>query len=896
MADVLDRLKAALADRYRIERELGSGGMATVYLAQDLKHHRRVAVKVLRPELSVILGSERFLKEIEVTANLQHPNILPLYDSGQADSFLYYVMPHIEGESLRAKLNRDKQLSVEEVVEIGRAVAAALDYAHQHEVIHRDIKPENILLQSGQALVADFGIALAVSAAGGTRLTETGLSLGTPQYMSPEQATGDRELDARTDVYSLGAVVYEMLTGDPPHSGSTVQAIVAKVLSERPTPISQTRDLVPTNVDAAVQRALAKTPADRFASAADFAAALTNPTFTLPTPEGGVLAGETPKLRMWRSVALALAVVATALGLWNVLRPTPQQPVARYGLAFPPGQELIDDVEPTFDAAPDGSWIVYVGPGEGGGQLWVKLRNRYDAEPLSGTNGARGPSVSPDGRWIAFAADGQLRKVAVDGGASITLADSARGKAVWLEDGTVVHVDLGWRLRRVPAAGGESETVQTPPSARYLVAPTPLPDSRGILYTLCDAYCRTVQEIWVLNLSNGEARRLLTGASVAWYANTGHVVFARPDGGVFGIPFDLGSLDTTGAAVPLLEGVKVDLGRAPDFTFSRNGTLLMMAGPGSDPGPGQQAVWISREGAVTPVDPDWRFESARNLSWALSPDGTRLAIGLNTQSGDDIWIKQLDNGPLSRLTFYEDEDARPSWTPDGQSVMFLSRRGEGRKSDLYMKRADGTGQPELLLDLESSIWEAARSPNGDWFVVRMGGQRGQPGARDIYGFRPGLDSARVPLLAAEHDEMAVALSPSGRWLAYASDESGRHEVYVRPFPDVESGRWQVSVDGGSSPLWAHSERELFYLTPENEMVSVAVQTGRTFEVGERRVLFTLGPGYVLSRLTTPFDISPDDQRFVMVRDVQAERPERTPLILVENWFEEVKEHVGQGND
>ena len=200
MSDNLDRLKSALADRYAIQEKLGEGGMATVYLAEDLKHHRKVAVKVLRPELSAILGAERFLKEIEVTANLQHPNILPLYDSGEADTFLYYVMPYIEGDTLRDKLDREKQLGVDEAVKIGEAVASALQYAHEHDIVHRDIKPENILLQSGQALVADFGIALAVRQAGGTRLTETGLSLGTPHYMSPEQAAGDREVDARSDI------------------------------------------------------------------------------------------------------------------------------------------------------------------------------------------------------------------------------------------------------------------------------------------------------------------------------------------------------------------------------------------------------------------------------------------------------------------------------------------------------------------------------------------------------------------------------------------------------------------------------------------------------------------------------------------------------------------------
>ncbi|HSE52200.1 MAG TPA: serine/threonine-protein kinase, partial [Gemmatimonadales bacterium] len=282
MSEILARLSAALGDRYQIERQIGEGGMATVYLARDLKHGRRVAIKVLRPELAARLGSERFLHEIKVTAGLQHPNILPLYDSGATDEFLYYVMPYVDGESLRTKMRHDGQLSVEDTVAISRSVAAALDYAHEHGIVHRDIKPENVLLQRGQALVADFGIALAVSAAGGERLTQAGISVGTPDYMSPEQAAGDRTVDARSDIYSLGAVTYEMLTGDPPHPANTVQGVIGKILHEKPSPISQSRDLVPANVTAAVHRAIAKSPADRFTRASQFADALSNPGFRLP--------------------------------------------------------------------------------------------------------------------------------------------------------------------------------------------------------------------------------------------------------------------------------------------------------------------------------------------------------------------------------------------------------------------------------------------------------------------------------------------------------------------------------------------------------------------------------------------------------------------------------------
>ena len=313
MPDAATRLTTALAGRYRIERALGAGGMATVFLARDLKHDRDVALKVLRPELAAVLGAERFLQEIRISAKLDHPHILTLIDSGESEGFVWYVLPYVRGESLRQKLTREKQLSIEEAVRIATQVASALDYAHRQGVIHRDIKPENILLHEGEAVVADFGIALAVREAGGQRFTESGLSLGTPQYMSPEQATGGRELDARADVYSLAAVVYETLAGEPPHTGPTVQVVIAKLLTERPTRIRTVRDTVPEGIDTAVAKALAKVPADRFAGAAEFAAALAG-------PGAGPTAGQRRR-RVALAASIAGAVALTGIAaLWHPWR------------------------------------------------------------------------------------------------------------------------------------------------------------------------------------------------------------------------------------------------------------------------------------------------------------------------------------------------------------------------------------------------------------------------------------------------------------------------------------------------------------------------------------------------------------------------------------------------
>ncbi len=335
MADSLDRLKAVLADRYPIERELGRGGMATVYLARDVRHGRRVAIKVLRPEIAAILGAERFLREIEIAARLSHPHILPLYDSGQVEGLLYYVMPHMEGESLRDRLEREKQIPIDEAVRMTQQIASALDHAHRREIIHRDIKPENVLLQDGHALVADFGIALAVHAAAGERLTETGLSLGTPYYMSPEQATGDRQIDARSDIYSLGCVLYEMIAGEPPFTGPSAQAVVARILTEQPRALRSVRPSVPVGLELVVHKALARLPADRYTTAARLIDALERresdhgfaslptplPTAGAVTPSDTTPAGRatpahsTSQFRRrapWIVAALAIAVAAAS--------------------------------------------------------------------------------------------------------------------------------------------------------------------------------------------------------------------------------------------------------------------------------------------------------------------------------------------------------------------------------------------------------------------------------------------------------------------------------------------------------------------------------------------------------------------------------------------------------
>jgi eukaryotic-like serine/threonine-protein kinase len=902
LTGITGQLRSALADRYRIERELGAGGMATVYLARDLKHDRQVALKVLRPELAAILGGERFLSEIKTTANLQHPHILPLHDSGEAGGMVYYVMPFVEGESLRDRLTREQQLPVDEAVRIACEVADALEYAHQQGVIHRDVKPENILLHGGHALVADFGIALAASKSeGATRMTETGMSLGTPAYMAPEQAMGERSITPKADIYALGAVLYEMLSGEPPFAGPTAQAIIARVMTEEPRSLTLQRHTIPPHVEAATRKALEKLPADRFATAAAFAAALRDPSFGATgapargrTPAAAGAPGRRPAAALpWALAALAVVVAGAAL-----LRPKAAAPVIRYSLALPPSET--PDPERLVVPSPDGASLLFVGPvpGQPSGseeQLWLKARDRFDATPLPGTAGGWNATFSPDGQWIAFLQGNKLMKVAVSGGAPTTLADSGSSLVpgiAWLDDGTIVYVRPNGRaLLRMRASGGAS-TVVLRSDTLPVGEPSPLPGGHGVLYAQCaDPGC-VHSDVMALDLRSGATHVVVNGAVMAQYLATGHLLWVRDDGAAFAARFDLGSARLRGAAVSVLDSVAEYPGY-PLLAVSRTGTLAARRGAGLAISGDYNMIWLDRSGRASPIDMGGPLQIdpyGGNPGWALSPDGRRLAIALHTDAGGDIWVKQLPAGPLSRVTFDTAPALRPRWLPGGRAISFIAVRGTDW--ELHQVNADGTGGERLLAHNPGEIFEGAVSPDGGWTVVRIHGGIGIQG-RQIFGYRRG-DTTAVPLVAnPAFDEDAFRISPDGHWIAYESNETGRREVYVRPFPNTGAGKWQASTAGGYAPLWAPGGRELFFVDAQRRMTVASFAPAATPPVGARRILFTLPDDIYLweNDYYTPFDISPDGQRFLMARQVHATGAAQAPLVVVENWFTELKQEL-----
>jgi dipeptidyl aminopeptidase/acylaminoacyl peptidase len=888
MATALETLQSALGDRYSFDREIGAGGMATVYLARDIRHDRQVAVKVLKPELGAVLGAERFLSEIKVTANLHHPNLLPLFDSGEAGGLLFYVMPFVDGETLRTQLDREKQLSIEESVHIATAVASALQYAHEHGVIHRDLKPENILIQAGQPVIADFGIALAVSKAGGARVTQTGLSLGTPQYMSPEQAAGDRVIDARSDIYSLGAVTYEMIGGEPPHSGSSAQAIIAKLMTSEPRPLFTLRSTVPIHVAAAVEKALAKLPADRFASARDFAQALTNPHFTLSTRSGiaAQMAGTSAAVKKWKRATIGVGAVAAlmlAAALWGWLRPEPPKQVIRNIIPMDSLQALSGGWN-RIALSPDGSTLVFTG-GEKS-TLFVRRRDQISATPIPGTEGAIAPFFSPDGRQVGYSTVSfVLKTVSLQGGSPTTITDSlvSRAGSSWAQDGMIYLPDRNNTtiVRISPVPGSVPTPVTTLDTAAGEAnqrMPDVLPNGKGVIFTVYYGGKTRTGTAIAVGVIGERAHRILVAGVYARYSPSGHLLYVTDGGTLMAAPFDQNTMRITGESVAITEGMRIGNVGAVDLAVSRNGTLAYTGGPRATE---SALVWVTRSGKATAVDSTWRelFQFP-----TLSPDNKQLAVAVLNKSDTHIWIKQLDTGPSLKLTFEGSNNTYPTWTPDGRSVTYYSNASPSSAGeDLWTKRADGSAQAVRQLTNKRPLAESLWSPDGKWLVFRT--SINVAGTGDIYAVRPGVDTVPIAIAATSFGEQSPTLSPDGRWIAYSSNESGRSEVYVVPFPNAQSAKWPISTQGGWEPLWSHSGHEIFYRDAAGFLVAVEVKTTPTFSLGASKVLFNASH-YQSFGARREYDVSKDDSRFLMIGGIEGTSTDR--LITVDNWFEELK--------
>jgi serine/threonine-protein kinase len=902
---MIERLNSALEGRYRLLEQVGEGGMATVYLADDLKHERKVALKVLKPELAAVVGAERFLAEIRVTANLQHPNILPLFDSGEADGLLFYVMPLVEGESLRDRLEREKQLPVDEAVKIVTEVADALDHAHQKGVVHRDIKPANILLRGGRPLVADFGIALAVSAAGGGRLTETGLSLGTPHYMAPEQATADREVSPASDVYSLACVVYEMLVGEPPHTGPNARAVLTKILTDLPAPPRAIRASVPANVDAAIRRALEKLPADRFRSAREFAGALADSRFRYG--EAGAESNTGAIAGRWNGLTLALAatslLLAAALG-WALLASTEAsaRPETRYlvplredttAVYLGGGERDAQWGRPSSTSvaiSPDGDLLVYAawkpgGNGETQSRLYLRRRDREQAQPMQGTEGASNPFFSPRGDWIGFFAGSSLRQVAVAGGEPQTIVpdthlpeEGPRG-ASWAEDGSIVYFGTDGLYRVAEGAGEATLVAQMDtlgPEFVRSAQPHMLPGSRVVLFHRWRSMDPERAEVVALNLETGRDSTVLRDAMDPRYVDTGQLLFMR-QGTLWAVDFDLERLEVEGEPGIVLEDVMQAVGMpssgwetgAAQLALSRSGHLAYASG-GVFPAVSLELVRVGLDGVAEPLG----LNREDYMPPRISPDGERLVFGVRSGWHQNYYVYDLRRDFPQTLNTGGFYDEWATWSPDGEAIVLTSDRDGPR--NLYRMASDGSGEPERLAPSEQEQQPSSWSSEGVLAYLQGG---------DIWVLPPDGDPARF--FSSPEAEEYPTFSPDGRWIAYTSEQlgSGQRELYVRPFPGPGLPV-RVSTGHVESPAWSKDGRKLYYLEgtgDRHRMMVVDVIPGDPPQVGDPATL--IDPWiYDLFGPVRGYDVQPDGSFLALLNEEIRGFREEASTLGVHPWM------------
>ncbi|HEX6315649.1 MAG TPA: protein kinase [Gemmatimonadaceae bacterium] len=874
-----EQLSGALAGRYEIERLVGEGGMATVYLARDIRHDRHVALKVLKPELGAVLGVERFLSEIRVTANLQHPNLLPLFDSGEAGGLLFYVMPFVQGESLRARIDREKQLPIDEAVRIAVAVGGALDYAHRHGVIHRDLKPENILLQDGQPVVADFGIALAVSNAGGARVTQTGLSLGTPQYMSPEQASGDRAIDARSDIYSLAAMTFEMISGEAPHSGPTAQAIIAKLMTADPPPLSTLRKTTPIHVEAAVAKALAKLPADRFATARDFVDALEGRGLTAAMMAvTGMRRGPVAAKPLWKQPAVAgltialMAMVALAATQWNAAHQLVEPDVVRFHIEMPTNVLGANTAAGrNLTISPDGRVVVYSRSSEDGvSRLYMRRLSEAAETLLPGTDGAQQPIFSPEGDWLAYLISDQLWKMPFPDGTPIPIG-AVGGSPVglsWSPDGQI-YLGGNAALIAANAGNGQTQVMTRSDSAAgelYLNNPLALPDGDHVLLCIQSTGGLARSKLAVYSRKSNRLTRLELVCAHPLAVVDDQLVYATPAGAITIVGIDVDGARVTSSPTVLGINVIARISGATDAAVSPGGTFVY-----SSASPDGQLGWVDVRGTFTPLAPEQRAYAFPRLS----PDGKRIAVSIGAGARSDVWSFDLISSTLTKITSAGTQNDRPEWSPDGTRIVFRTDRS-GR-SAIWWQPADLGGPAEVVLGSDAhDFYEGVFSPDG-YLVYQVDDATATQA--DVMYRRVAGDTSSGVIVNTPAAEAQPRVSPDGKWVAFVTDAPGVTQVSVAPLGG--GARVQVSQASGAEPVWSRDGRHLFYRDGRS-FVAARVRTSGGFAVESREVLFA----DEFAAATAPhanYDVSLDGTRFLVIKPL-----ERPQLNVVYSWLGELR--------
>ena len=878
---------------YKITAKLGEGGMGEVYRATDTKLNRDVALKVL-PEAFAADRERmtRFSREAQVLASLNHPNIASIYGLEDSDDKHALVLELVEGETLAERIQKGA-IPLEESLNIALQMAEALEAAHEKGIIHRDLKPANVkITPEGKVKVLDFGLAKALEdetpatdlTSSPTRTgTAVGVIMGTAGYMSPEQARG-QAVDKRTDIWAFGCVLYEMLTGKQVFGGETVTDILAAIVHEDPD-WEALPEGTPRAIQRLLRRCLQKDPHDRLRHIGDAGIevreALSDPFGVTPLPVEAPL----PQQSSWRQVlpwAMAgILAVGLGLGTWNALRGRSPQPggVTRWDIDVPPGTSLGGE---GLVLAPDGSRAVFALHRKQTTQLYAREMAQLDVTPLRGTEGASNPFFSPNGEWIGFFAENRLNKIAAGGGPPVPLADARSSfGGSWTEDETIVYApSYSGGLRQVSADRGPAIELTPPDSAAGVLGhwwPQVLPGGRAVLFTIFSTPIETAR-IGLLFLETGEQRVLIEGGVFARYLLSGHMVYARGET-LMAVPFDLTRLMVTGSAVPVVGGVRFEPSEGQSHYSVSEGGSLAYAPPPDD----RMLAWIDKEtGEVQRISGEYRrFADPR-----LSPDGQRVALTIQGVN-PDIWVYDLGRGTFTRLTFGAANEEAAVWTPDGERVIFLS---EQPVYDLYWKTADGSGEAELLLASDHDKLPNSVAPDGTALAFT---ENDPKNGGDLWVLSLDGEGDAREFLSTAFDEEAAAFSQDGNWLAYHSNESGRFEVYVVPYPGL-GAKQQISTDGGTQPMWSRGGRELFYRR-EDEIMAVSIDTTAGFKTGAPRMVTeqTSVGDTISQRFIRGYDATLGGERLLMILPAPDSKP--TKPIVVLNWFEELKRLVPTDN-
>jgi eukaryotic-like serine/threonine-protein kinase len=867
---------------YEVLGSLGAGGMGEVYRARDTRLGRDVALKILPP----IFASDperlaRFEREAQLLAALNHPHIAAIHGLEESGITRALVMELVDGDTLAQRIAAGP-LPVDEALGVARQITDALENAHDQGIIHRDLKPANIkITPAGAVKVLDFGLAKlndpnasnASNVSNATMsptmvspaMTTVGVLLGTAAYMAPEQARG-RATDRRVDVWAFGCVLFEMLTGQHAFPGSDVTEVLATVLKSEPDwnalPAS-----TPTRIRAVLDRCLQKDPKLRLRDIGDVRLALDGAFETVV--RAGPAAVTVPR----RSIAWPAGVVVAALaaaGLtWFVSRPTVEPGVAkRFSMVLPTGDLLPFSSGTMVAVSPDGQTLVYR-TARDGIRLFARRIDQFDATVIGEANPNEAPFFSDDNQWIAYIVNNTLKKVPVSGGPSETITtvqDVPRG-GDW-RDGTIVLA--GATLSIVPAAGGAPTVLAKAPTGRRFWYPQLVSGGRAILYST-SLPRPDGGDLEVMEIATKTSRKLLAGTG-GRLLPTGHLVFVRGNS-LWAVKFDEDTLQVQGTPVPVVEGIRVEIGGAIQYSVSRTGTLMYLPGTGAS---AAELVWVDRAGKIESAGiPRRAFFSVR-----IDSTGQRVALDVRDQGseGGDIWMLPLGRQTPTRVTFDPAEDVQPAWTPDGRLV-FISRRDNGFSS-VFWQAADGTGTAQKIAADTGGIDQPSVTPDGKYIVARL--------SEDIVMFDFSGKSPIKKLIDSPFRERGPEVSRNGRWIAYQSDESGNFDLYVRPFPDVSKGKWQVSAQGGTRAVWAHNGRELFYLAPDQSLMSVEfTEANGAFVPSTPKKVTTLPQQ--LGGANRAYDVTADDQRFLSIKsDTTSERAE---IRIVLDWFEELKRKV-----